>query len=116
MLTHPSTGDLIFLKDEEAVKRAVKNIVLTNIYERHYDSSFGTGVLDSLFEDISILTTVILQDNILAALNTYEPRIEVIAVEVTPFEEEYGYQIVIQFRIKNSLKPLTVDLFVERVR
>jgi len=116
MIVNPNTGDLMYIKDEEAIKRSVKNIVLTNLYERHFDDSFGCQATGLLFENISFFTAVSLQSAISSALAYFEPRINLMSVAVSPDEDNNGYSATITFQIKNTLNPISVDMFLERVR
>ena len=113
---HPVTGDLISLKDDDAIKKAVQNIVLTTIYERHYDDIFGCEVYKALFEPLSYFTAINIQNSIERALTLFEPRIELISVIVDPSEEANGYTVTISFRMKNISQPLTIEFFLDRVR
>jgi len=113
---HPNTRDLVYLKDEDAVKRSVRNIVLTSIYERHFDTQFGCEVKRLLFDNISPFTSVSLQSSIESALNLFEPRISLLRVEVVPDIDNNGYSVSIWFNIKNQINPIKVDFFLERVR
>lgn len=116
MNVHPNTKDLVYLKDEMAVKRSVKNIILTNYYERFFNDVFGSAVKTSLFENISPMTMITIQTSIESALYLFEPRVDVLAVDVNPNIDQNGYDVTITFRIRNEVKPLVVDLFLEKVR
>ena len=116
LLSHPNTGDLVFLKGADAVKRSVRNIVLTSLYERHFDDSFGCQATGLLFENISEFTAVSIQTTIESALNFYEPRINLINVDVAVDEDNNGYSVDITFEVKNILTPVTINIFLERVR
>ena len=114
---HPDTGDLVFLKDEEAVKRSVKNIVLSNVYERHFDDAFGCSILDSLFDPLSYFEALNIQSAIEAAIRYYEPRVNLLEVIVDPNEDQNGYNITIKFQVINQLAPVTtIEMFLERAR
>jgi len=116
-LVHPTTKDLVYIKDIDSVKRAVKNIVLTNFYERHFNDSFGCGIRSLLFEPMSFFTALSIQQTIEEVLTVYEPRIELISVEVEmDSQEELGYDVTITFSIKNQIAPLTIEFFLERVK
>lgn len=116
MNVHPSTGDLVYLRDDMAVKRAVKNIVLTSYYERHFNDIFGCEVKSSLFENFSPMTMIAIKTSVEYALGIFEPRINVIEVEVDPDIDNNGYNLTIWFNILNQINPLRVDLFLEKVR
>jgi phage baseplate assembly protein W len=113
---HPNTQDLVYVYDAEAIKRSVRNIILTNFYERHFDSNFGSGINSLLFENISYFTAASIQSTIETALQTSEPRISLLEVRVEPDNQEHGYNVTIVFRILNILAPVVVSMFLERVR
>lgn len=113
---HPNTHDLMYVQNDEAVKRSVKNIILTSYNERHFDDFFGSDVNSSLFENISPMTIINIQNSIENALNTFEPRITLLNVELVPDFENNGYSATIWFNILNQINPVKVDLFLEKVR
>jgi phage baseplate assembly protein W len=113
---HPVTGNLSVLKDVDAVKQSVKNIVLTNFYERPYASLLGGNVRAQLFENIDRFTEYTIAKNIKIALNNYEPRVTVEAVRVSAEPDENGLNISVVFRVHNNTNPITVNVFIERVR
>jgi uncharacterized protein len=116
-LVHPNTKDLMYVKDIEAVKKAVKNICLTNFYERHFDDAYGCHIRALLFEPMSFFTALSIQQTIEEALMVYEPRINVISVEVLMDEqEENGYDVTITFSIRTQTEPVRIEFFLERVK
>lgn len=114
--THPITNDLVYLYDDDAIKRAVKNIILTNFNERHFDEYFGSGVRRLLFEPLSYFTSISLHSYIERALKMFEPRVTVSDISVKPNIDENGYEVNLTFTIKSSLLPVTVTVFLERLR
>ena len=113
---HPGTEDLVYVKDETAVKRALKNLLFTDYNERHYDPNFGVGIRQLLFEPMSFFTAFTLQEMIKDAINFFEPRVNLQYVLVTPDEDNNGYGIKIAFILNNVLTPIVVDFFLERIK
>ena len=97
--SNPLNRDLIGLKNETAIARSVKNLVLTSQGEKFFDSSFGTKVSKLLFENIDDMTASIIKDEISFTLNTYEPRIEVTDLSVKPNYDENEFAVTIQYKI-----------------
>jgi phage baseplate assembly protein W len=97
--SNPLNRDLIGLKNETAIARSVKNLVLTSQGEKFFDSSFGTKVSKLLFENIDEMTASIIKDEISFTLNTYEPRIEVTDLSVKPNYDENEFAVTIQYKI-----------------
>jgi phage baseplate assembly protein W len=71
---HPVTGNVKALVNRDAVKQSVKNIVLTNFYERPYSPNLGGNILSQLFENMDPITEYNIAKNIRQALDNYEPR------------------------------------------
>tara|TARA_B100000427_G_scaffold278968_1_gene248936 strand:+ start:167 stop:568 length:402 start_codon:yes stop_codon:yes gene_type:complete len=80
---HPITNDLMVLKNEDAIKRSVVNIVMTVIGEKPFLNDFGSQMNASLFELDTSLQYISIENQIISALNNYEPRIRIVEVRVT---------------------------------
>ena len=96
---NPLSGDLITLKNENAIARAVRNIVLTTPGEKFFDPDFGSSVSEILFENVDDITAVSIKDEIKSSLNNYEPRVELIDVNVDPNFDENQFDVLITYRI-----------------
>ena len=96
---NPLSGDLIALKNENAIARAVRNIVLTTPGEKLFDPDFGSSVSEILFENVDDITAVSIKDEIRSSLTNYEPRVELIDVEVEPNFDENQFDVLITYRI-----------------
>ena len=96
---NPLSGDLIALNNENAIARAVRNIVLTSPGEKFFDPDFGSSVSEILFENVDDITAVSIEDEIKSCLNNYEPRVELINVNVDANFDENQFDVVITYRI-----------------
>ena len=96
---NPLSGDLIALKNENAIARAVRNIVLTTPGEKLFDPDFGSSVGEILFENVDDITAVSIRDEIRSSLTNYEPRVELIDVKVDPNFDENQFDVLITYRI-----------------
>ena len=115
---HPVTSDLVVLKNEDAIKRSVKNIVFTILGEKPYDPLFGSVINNSLFELSTSLSEIGVQDAIDSSLKRYEPRIDDIVVTVTITPDSNELNCTVQYTIVGIPAPTqTVDviLFPARV-
>ena len=115
---HPVTSDLVVLKNEDAIKRSVKNIVFTILGEKPYDPFFGSVINDSLFELSTGLSEIGVKDAIEASLKKYEPRIDDIVVTVIIMPDSNELNCTVQYTIVGIPAPAqTVDviLFPARV-
>ena len=115
---HPVTNDLITVKNEDAIKKSVKNIIFTILGEKPYSPLFGTSVNNSLFELANPLDRVRISDEIQSTLLNYEPRISNIQVNVSNYPDSNEMNATIQYDIIGMASPSqTVDvlLFPARV-
>jgi phage baseplate assembly protein W len=113
---NPVTGDLVKKTGAEAVKRAVRNLVMSNFFERPFRSHIGSGARQMLFDMINPMTATALREAIIQVITNFEPRARLIDVEVIAAGPENGYHCNIYFRIVNVQQPIVVSLFLERIR
>lgn len=115
-IPHPSTGDLVAKYDDNAIKNAVKNLILTKHYERPFHSEIGSNVNKLLFEIPSPGIVSLLRAEIQDVIRNFEPRAEILDIQIT-FAPDYNtIFITIIFRIINSEKPITVQFTLNRTR
>jgi phage baseplate assembly protein W len=113
----PVSGDINILTDITNIKRAVRNLVLTNIYEKPFHPEIGSGVRDMLFENMTPLTSIILSKKVEEVIENFEPRVRLMSVSARPDLDRNIYEMTIEFFIKNAPTELvTVDVFLERLR
>ena len=96
---HPVTKDLQILKNENAIRRSVRNIVETIPTERFFNSLLGSDVRDSLFEFVDFGTASVIQEQILVAIENFEPRVNNVSVEVDPQPDENTFDVTVIFDI-----------------
>ena len=113
---HPVTGNMKLVANAESIKQSVKNIVLTNFYERPYQPELGGNVLAQLFENMSPITEYNVTQNIRQALENSEPRAIVEDIKTTPVEDQNTLRVTIKFSVRNIPEPIEVDVLLERVR
>lgn len=115
-VAHPVTGKLQTLKNSQSVKQAVKNLILTNFYERPYRPNFGSSVRAHLFENYTAMTEESLQYAIKVALENYEPRVELLDIRFRGDPDKNELAISIIFRPINSTENVELNLSLERIR
>ena len=113
---NPQTGDVATVKDAVSVKRGIKNILLTEGFERLFQPEIGSGIKSLLFEPMTPLTEQRLADACRGAIDAWEKRAEVRNIAVIPEEEYNRYRVAIKFNINNSLETEQVDVFLNRER
>ena len=113
---HPVTKDIVRKYDEEAIKAAVKNLVLTQNYERPFHSEIGSQIRGLLFEPATPMLNVMLKRAITDTIINFEPRVRLDDVLVTVSPDNNEVYVSIQFTIINTTRPVTVDLILTRTR
>lgn len=113
---NPISLDLAVKKNEESIKESLKNLILTDRGERLMQPNIGSDIRASLFENASPVTLKILEERVRDVINNYEPRVSIISVDVTSLYDDNRVQVTIYFYVKNREDPISVDVFIERVR
>tara|TARA_R100000008_G_scaffold22193_1_gene11744 strand:- start:151 stop:552 length:402 start_codon:yes stop_codon:yes gene_type:complete len=96
---NPINSDLIALKNENAIARSVRNLILTIPGERPFAPVLGSNVNNLLFENFDELTASAIRSEIETTLNNYEPRVEINTVTVKPNFELHEFHVTIQYFI-----------------
>lgn len=111
------TNDIMRNLDEEAVKQSMKNILLTDRGSRVFNPYFGGNIRQYLFENkFSVALTKIVEEDVIRAINTFEPRVTLESVEcVMPMDDNIMH-IIISFFIINNEEMQTVTVKMEKVR
>ena len=115
-LAHPTTKDVMKKTGVEAIKRSVRNLLLTNFYDRPFQSYIGSNALKILFDNATPMSATFLKNAIIETLKSYEPRIRVDDVEVKFDFDNNGYNVQLFFTILNRNEPAAITLFLERIR
>jgi phage baseplate assembly protein W len=113
---HPVRKDINKHVDEQAVINSIKNIILTNHYERPFDPDFGSNIRAMLFENLDSITAISLEREILQSIENFEPRVRVSKVSAIPDYDNNGYSVKLEFLIVNLTNPITIQFFLQRVR
>ena len=96
---NPLTNDLISLKNENAIARSVRNLVLTIQGERPFQPVLGTGVSKLLFENMDKLTASAIRSEIRSTIENFEPRVEINEILVEPDFEGNAFNVTLQYFI-----------------
>jgi len=113
---HPNSKNLITLKDEAAIRRALRNILLTQHYERPFHPEIGSKLKSMLFENFGPQTELSLRQEILNVINNYEPRVRVVSIIVESKPDMNAYGVTITYYIANNATPQSTELLLERLR
>jgi len=96
---NPLNYDLIALKNETAIARSIRNLVFTYPGEKFFNENLGSKVSRLLFENMDDISSSIIKDEIENTIRSYEPRVNLISVEVNPNYEENEFNVTIQYKI-----------------
>ncbi len=96
---HPVTKDLPILANERAIVRSVRNLVETIPTERFFDSSIGTDIRDSLFENFERSTVMIIEDQVREVLDNFEPRVSDVGIKVDADPDSNEFEVTVFFEI-----------------
>jgi phage baseplate assembly protein W len=113
---HPIKGDLALSKNADAVKRAIRNLMLTGRYERFYRPLIGSGLQKYLFEPVTNVTAQLIADSIRTTITNFEPRARLIDVRVQADPDHNRYEASVQFGIVNLPDVVVVSQILRRVR
>ena len=115
---HPVTNDVVTIRDEDAIKRSVRNIIFTILGEKPFEPNFGSVINESLFDLNTSLNEIRVSDEIRSSLLIYEPRISNVDVTVTVAPDTNEMNCTVQYDITGIPAPtqeVDVLLFPARV-
>lgn len=112
----PVSDDLTVFKEEDSVKEAIKNLLLTDRGERLMQPNVGGHLKAMLFENITPGVLKTIEDQVRTCIELYEPRCELIDVIVSSNIDDNTVRVNVQFYVRNSEQPISVDVFLERTR
>ena len=96
---NPINYDLIAIKNETAIARSIRNLVLTYPGERFFNQNLGSKVSRSLFENIDDISASVIKDEIENTINNYEPRVNLIDVIVSPDYDNNNFNVTVNYYI-----------------
>ena len=113
----PVSKDINVVTDVTNIKRAVRNLVLTNVYEKPFHPEISSGIRGMLFENMTPLTSIVLAKKVEEVIENFEPRVRLMSVSARPDLDRNEYEMTIEFFIENfPTQLITVDVFLERLR
>ena len=115
-VNHPITKDIVRKTNVEAVKRAVRNLILTNRYDKPFHPEIDGGVTRHLFGLSTAHTKHDIEIAVKTCLQNYEPRVIVDNVIVSGDLDKNGFNVSIFFTVINTPEPIEISLFLERTR
>ena len=113
---HPITKDVNVYKAEYAVINSVKNLILTNHFEKPFQPEIGSNIRRLLFENVDSIIAAQIEREIEETITNFEPRVQISSVIAVHAPEENGYKIRLEFFVINNPDPITINFFLERIR
>ena len=113
---HPIRKDLNVLKDDNAIKNAVKNLLISNAFERPFQPELGANLRGLLFEPADAITKIAIKQNILDVINNHEPRVKTLSIGINDLSDQNAYRITVRFLIKEYDTQDSVEILLRRLR
>lgn len=113
---HPFNRDVTKKYDEQAISRSIRNLVLTNLYERAFHPELGGSVRELLFEQADAITVNALETRIVNLIERQEPRVRDVRVEAVLNDSEDGFDCSVFFTAVHMKEPIKITLYLKRVR
>tara|TARA_R100000008_G_scaffold19141_1_gene9808 strand:- start:258 stop:716 length:459 start_codon:yes stop_codon:yes gene_type:complete len=112
-----TSKDISKVQGVQAVKRSVRNLILTNIYEKPFHPEIGSGIRELLFEPLSPITAFVLSQRVEDVIENFEPRARLVGVRALPDLDRNSYEISIEFYVQNAPTELVdTTVLLERLR
>jgi len=99
---HPVTNDILVIRNENAIKRSILNLIFTNQGERFFNPLIGSNIRAYLFELATTESTIGIEDTLKEVLKNYEPRIEVTEIKSVFNQDENACDVTITYNILGS--------------
>tara|TARA_B100000676_G_C17776871_1_gene679740 strand:+ start:203 stop:604 length:402 start_codon:yes stop_codon:yes gene_type:complete len=112
---HPASNDILLNTNELAIQNSIKNLLMTNRYERPFQPNIGSDVKQMLFENFSMLTEARVRNAIIETIENFEPRCNIIDVIVAGDPDNNRFDVEITFNVVNKQTPVTFDVILSRV-
>lgn len=113
---NPFTGDIIKATNAEAIKKAFRNLILTNFYEVPFNPSLGSNIRASLFENFNPLTIEFMKTKIREMTEQYEPRVKILNIDVNMQQDQNGLEVNISYTIVQMNRNDALTVFLGRTR
>jgi len=113
---HPTKKDIIPLRDDQAIKNSLKNLLVSNFFERPFQPTLGANLSGVLFEPPSVLTETVIRDSIKTVIANEEPRVRTIGIGIIYVESDDTYRVNVKFLIKENDQEEQLDIRLRRLR
>ena len=112
-----TSSDISKVSGVQSIKRSVRNLILTNIYEKPFHPEIGSGIRDLLFEPLSPITAFVLSQRVEDVIENFEPRARLVGVRALPDLDRNSYEISIEFYVQNApTEIIDTTVLLEKLR
>ena len=108
---HPIRKDIIPLKDDNAIKNALRNLLVSNFYDRPFSRDKGANLKGLLFEPADVITKITMRKNIELVIRKYEPRVAIMRITINDDPDNNSYRINVNFKIKKMIQTKVSQLY-----
>ena len=113
---HPVRRDIIPLRDDNAIKNALRNLLVSNFYDRPFSRDKGANLKGLLFEPADMFTRISLRKNIENVIKKYEPRVSINQIKIVDDQDKNSYRINVNFKIKEFDTDESVEILLRRLK
>lgn len=113
---HPIRKDIIPLKDDNAIKNALRNLLVSNFYDRPFSRDKGANLKGLLFEPADVFTRITMRKNLESVIRKYEPRVSIRSIKITDNADTNSYRINVNFKIKEDSTDESVSIVLRRLK
>ncbi len=114
---NPLNGDILGLKNENAIARSIRNIVFTIPGEKFFNQSFGSDINQSLFMNIDEISAVIIKDQISSSISKFEPRVNLVEVVINPNFDNNSFDATVIYEIIGAdIPPQELQFVLQQTR
>jgi len=114
---NPLNGDILGLKNENAIARSIRNIVFTIPGEKFFNQSFGSDINQSLFMNIDEISAVIIKDQISSSISKFEPRVNLVEVKINPNFDNNSFDATVIYEIIGAdIPPQELQFVLQQTR
>jgi len=113
---HPIRKDIIPLKDDNAIKNALRNLLVSNFYDRPFSRDKGANLKGLLFEPADVVTRITMRKNLETVIRKYEPRVLTRSIVINDDPDTNSYRIKVNFKIKENDTDESVSIVLRRLK
>ena len=114
--SNPNNNDVSVATGNDAIKASIRNLILTNFYERPFRPSLGSGVWQLLFDLNTPITAIFIQNAITATITNFEPRVKLNKVTVLDDPDSNAFNVQLSYILNDTNTPVIDSLFLSRIR